>query len=745
MSRYSPRLAAAVLIVAGVLQGCSGGASGTVPRSGFGAPPTSAPTAAPTSTPTVVPAAFPTAQQRGTVTLPAGVNAPLSSLTVVNSLGSTPVGSNGTFSLTAYSDGPQLTTVVDKKGSVLLMGFLSPSSTVLDVNSTADAMVFFATASFALTSDLRDEMIALIPSAPGIGGLASAIASALAANPDAFAATNSSVASQLQAVVSSLVHSSTPGAARRYGGATRRSHSVLINPLQPASGLTPLSDFPNGFHFQNTLRRPADLYIDRVSFVDAQGNTHPAPLSLTPAAPLSIPPTVGVSTTISTLLNIVEGKYAYAPVDTVSTALPLVANSKSTLYQLTTVGPGLHEGAIGQVTAEEKQDQEDLSVEFLLKDMVLPLVLAFVIPGHDIDHALGVNGSGFVIHDLVHAAEAVPGVAQAAENGDWAQALELLLAQLNNSQSAFAAAVQAALDGILENHGIIAQQQAFKLADHILNAVHAADRVLTAFDASVTEAGLLSSDEADIWTVTVVADQVKLSPSSATIDNNASQFLIAAVPSASGTSTAFAYTWTNTATAGHIFDGITGHEDNFTSANNTVTYVANASGSGTDTITVSVAEIAGQNRLPIGSAQSKITVKPSGLPSISLEPSGCVQFGFGGGSQTYSVTVTNPPPGVTLEFGFAIASTHGTLSDPGATLNQQTHQLVGPSASATLNIPDVEPSPTPGTGFNGGILADLWFVTPSGQLSNTFPGGKLVEASALWGYGDVNCNGTIRQ
>jgi hypothetical protein len=105
--------------------------------------------------------------------------------------------------------------------------------------------------------------------------------------------------------------------------------------------------------------------------------------------------------------------------------------------------------------------------------------------------------------------------------------------------------------------------------------------------------------------------------------------------------------------------------------------------------------------------------------------------------------VTNPPAGVTLEFGFAVAATHGTLSDPGATLNQQTHQLVGPSASATLNVPDVEPSPAPGTGFNGGILADLWFVTPSGQLSNTFPGGKLVEASALWGYGDVNCNGTI--
>jgi hypothetical protein len=648
MVHASLRPIAVVLIAVGLLQGC-GGSSRALPRVGAGGTP--APSAS-------GPTAFPSANLNGTVALPAGVNVQLSSLTVVNSIGTAPLGANGAFTLLMYSDGPQLTAVIDKNGSTLLIGFLSPSSTTLDVNSTAAALLFFATASFALTSDLRDEMMTLVPSAPGISGLASAIGGALAANPDAFATSNPAVATALQSMVSSLLQTSSAArtaagrrinavlTAGRGSASTRRAQSVLINPLQPASGLTPISDFPNGVHFQNTLRRPADLYIDRVSFVDAQGNTQAARLSLTPSAPINIPPTVGVSTTVATLVDIVQGKYAYAPITTASTALPLVANAQSTLYQLTTVGPGLNEGALGQVTAEEQQDQEDLSVEFLLKDMALPLLLEFAVPGHDIDHALGTTGSDFVIHDLVHAAEAVPGVAQAAQNGEWGQALKLLLDQVNTSQSAFALAVQTALDGILQNQGILAQQQAFKVASAFMNAVRTTDQILTAFDASVMEAGLTQSDEADIWTVTVVADQVTLTPQTATVANGTTQTFTANVPSQSGSGTTLVWTWANTATSGHLTDGIAGHLDNFNSSNNAVTYTANPTGSGTDTITVTAFLVQGQNRVQVGSPVTATITVSAGLVAATHGPVTVpAPADFNGVVDAVILSFDNPPNG----------------------------------------------------------------------------------------------------
>ncbi len=622
LQRRSLRSIAAVL-VAGMLAGCAGGGGATVPR-------TRGVTPAATPTPTAGPAAFPTATVSGTVKLPPGVNLAPGTLTVLNGLGSATVTANGAFSLRVFSDGPQLAIVADAKGSPVLMGFLSANATTLDAGSTAAALLFFGTASFALTSDLRDQALSLMPSAPEIGPLSSAIGAALAANPDGFATTNGAVSNALQTAVASLIQTgASPGTApatrlrailAHTPAALRRPEAVLINPLQPASGLTPLSDFPDGVHFENSLRRPADLYVDRVSYVDAQGVTQPSPLSLTPNEPLRIPPTTGVTTTVQTLVNIVSGKYAYAPVESPDTALPLVPSSQSTLYQLTTVGPGYKDGALDQLSAAQRQDQEDLSVEFLLRDMALPLLLEFAIPGHDIDHALGAQGlSEPLIHDLVHAAEAVPGVAAAAQNGQWAQALVLVLEQIKNSQSVLANALQQILNAVLENEGITAQQAAFKVANAFLSAVMATDKILAAFDASVTEAGLVSADQADIWTVTVTADKVTLTPRSATLPHGTTQTFTANVPAESGSGATLVWHWANTAHVGHIADGLAGHLDDFDSSKNVVTYTANASGAGTDTITVTAFLVQGQNRIQLGTQTATADVT-SGLVPQTIGP-----------------------------------------------------------------------------------------------------------------------------
>lgn len=687
--------------------------------------------------------------QQGQIVLPPGVTLAPQSLTVTNSLGSATPAANGNFGLLAYSGGPQYTVVTDKAGSPIVAGFLSSSSTTIDSLSTAKLFVYFAAAFYTLPSPYRVQMIDAIASAPGFSSVQSAIESALAANPDAFASAAGAqgAASAITSFVTALYAPNSTSMDPNIRSLIRRPQDIVVSPSE-ASGITVIQDFPAGIHFHNTFRRAAEAFIDEASFT-ATGATAPTP-NYKPdvVTPQVIPATTGLGNVVQSVVTAVQGLFTgatqYTPVDTPTVPLPLEPGSQSTTYNITVVGAGIPR-ATPVLTNEQSTAETKILTLQLFQDIIIPYVASIMITASSdqIDEALEFTGASGSISDLVELAiKDVPDIAGLVNSGQVPEALSQIILTIVKSHTLQNALAQVILNDIEAREGGAAALEAFQKAETFLVALHAASGVLTGIDIAVVSKDIASSDADDRFVVTVTPNTVKLLPATATILNSATQTLTASVPAASGTAATFLYTWSNTATAGHVFDGTSGHEDNFTSTSNVVTYIANASGTGVDTVTVSVAPSNAQNQ-QIGSAHATITVQPSGLPSISLEPSGCVQFGFGGGSQTYSVTVTNPPAGVTLEYGFAVSASHGTLSDPGATLNSFTHELVGPSESATLNMPDVEPSPAPGTGFNGGIAAQLWFITPSGQLSNTFAGGKTVDASALFGYGDVSCTGQI--
>jgi len=101
---------------------------------------------------------------------------------------------------------------------------------------------------------------------------------------------------------------------------------VLINPLQPASGLTrsPISRTAFISKTRFAARQTSISTGSPTSTRKATRSRHAIAHAVRAAEHPADGP--GVSTTISTLLNIVEGKYAYAPVDTASTgAARLVA------------------------------------------------------------------------------------------------------------------------------------------------------------------------------------------------------------------------------------------------------------------------------------------------------------------------------------------------------------------------------------------------------------------------------------
>jgi hypothetical protein len=360
------RLAALVLAAASMLQACSG------------------------TTPAVQPIATDripgTAPQAGTVVLPAGVKLAMNALKVSNSVSSANPAPNGSFTVTAYSGGPQLTFVTDGNGNIVLAGFLSPTSTTLDSLSTAKALTYFAAAFYTLPSPYRTQMVDAIATASGFSAVQNAVIAALQANASGLA-TDSGVSSALKTFVTALyapANGTSVSRQLRSLQASRHLFDVLVNPSTAQSGITAINDFPDGVHFMNTYRRPAEAFIDQDSYVDHSGTRTPAAI-IDIAPPVPIPAVSGLGNVTSSLIGAIQGVFSgatqYTPVSTSSTPLSNLAYALSTRYIITVVGGGTPNLNV-PLRPEESKAQRFLVVQQLVQDFLVPIVASLVIPNN---------------------------------------------------------------------------------------------------------------------------------------------------------------------------------------------------------------------------------------------------------------------------------------------------------------------------------------------------------------------------
>jgi hypothetical protein len=147
----------------------------------------------------------------------------------------------------------------------------------------------------------------------------------------------------------------------------------------------------------------------------------------------------------------------------------------------------------------------------------------------------------------------------------------------------------------------------------------------------------------------------------------------------------------------------------------------------------------------IASKPVDVTIEPI-TATLTLTPSACIHFPQSGGKQTYTVAVKNPPPGMTLEYGWRFLlggaeAQYAKLTVPGAVVlrNPLPAVAVGPSKSATLTA---EALPSAGDGTGNAVLAELYYRTPQGQLFQVPKGGSIVYAQASFFQGaEDNCTG----
>jgi len=111
------------------------------------------------------------------------------------------------------------------------------------------------------------------------------------------------------------------------------------------------------------------------------------------------------------------------------------------------------------------------------------------------------------------------------------------------------------------------------------------------------------------------------------------------------------------------------------------------------------------------------------FPEVAITPASCEHFPYTGGSQGYSVSVKNPPPGVELlyEWNFVYGNDfHFTLLDPGATKFTAFNPplYAGPSKAATVKISAL---PHSGDGDGNVLMTALWYSPPNGSPKNPNP------------------------
>jgi streptogramin lyase len=674
----------------------------------------------------------------------------LTSLTVSNSIGSTTPSSDGTFTTTAYSGGPQFTLVTDKNGNPVLAGFLSSDSTTLDSLSTAKLLIYFAAAFYTLPSPYRTEMVDDVATAPGFTAVQNAIIAALQTNTSGLSA-NGTVGSALSSFVTALyAPSSTSSVARQLRKlnstvSARYAHplDVLVNPSTSQSGITTVNTFPDGVYFQNTYRRAAEAFIDQDSYVPKGGSRVPAPVQDV-VPPVQIAPVSGLGNVTSSLVTAVQGVLSgatqYTPVVTSPVALSNDPSNSSTRYIITVVGAG-NPFISFSLRSEESNAQKLLTVQQLVQDYLVPIVASMVIPlnASAIDNALKFDGGNSAFTDLVTTlTTAAPQIYTLMDSGQVGDALTLAYNTVATSNTVQAAFLQYVKDSIQSTLSLKSAQIFFEACTNLVNKLNVLSAVLVAADIFVVKNNILASNAADQFIVDISADKVTLTPQDVNVLNNSTQVFTANVPAASGSSATIIWQWTNTGKYGTLTDGIPGHINNFSSSQNKVTYTANPTGNGDDDITATAFLVQSSTRVQIGDTVAA-TVTVEGTPEIDefsgisggtpvgivAGPDGNLWYADEGQQAIVKFTTS----GSTTEYFANNSLATQITASAGALwfLAPGTDQIGEASTSGDIGefgAPDITAGPT---GIGPGTDGNVWFTVGPASLIGSITPGDLIQ------------------
>ena len=569
----------------------------------------------------------------GKVAMPAGAAWVITDFQVVNATGRTMVGTNGMFTLNTLPDGEQLAAVYNPDGVLMMLGWLGEQRSEISARTTAEVLVYFALGCYTFPDEIHPRILDALSYAAELDGFAAALEAGLADDSAVLSHENPELAAAARQAVDDLL-------AGAGASATDFRRMMLIQPSEERSGIrVEHTSAINTLRIVNNYRRRAFVIIEQQSYKRESDGATITEIAEHPATDFWLAPVNGIGEgVLDTVTDIFMGMFnagtmAYEPVMTDPIEMPLRDASSQTTYAVKILGPGLSAGDTADLTEEEREQLYIAWAASLGLDVVLPAVSNVILPirnyGGFTDIVTPPNRYDYY-EDLINAVKDAPGFIEAMERGQTAAALTILWEQLTLEQTSLRSATLYALGWVvtlLEEAGKIPEgaltqyAEGMSMAGHILNALTLLDLGFGIGDLGVTLAHIGESNQADIWTVDVLPPNVTLEPAEHEFCLGWTWPLVASVPAATGSAgdaPAFVYHWSTTGTRGFLFDDI-GHEGTaFDSSLNQVSYRATSTEEGTDTVTVEVFQIAGSDRIPVGSASSEMHVLAEDGATISF-------------------------------------------------------------------------------------------------------------------------------
>lgn len=580
---------------------------------------------------------------RGVAAFPVGFALPPTSLKVESGLGSGALDASGQFTvpLVGQAVGPTLAWIrsIDK---VVLAGFIDANSAVIDVQSTAIALLYFALGGFEIPGDRKNELLTLIRAEAAVAPLVAAIARRMAVNPYALAEGDSEVGTALKTAIDAILASKPvrsairPTSPRKSAVASSRAPDakLLLSPDGIHSNLEVLqADKPQSFTATNHARRYCRVYVYETGVEDKNGvrTNYPQAKFIDPLVPLGSTAALGL---LSTLFGFFNRTTAFVPVSTKPITLSMATDSSRTYFDIVVLGssniafpPAFFNDS---KYAAEKQKWQDAIVRMNLASWLVDIIFGMM---------LEVWG----LRDLVKSEAAVEAAIEAFRNeelgvfaqiatlagsGKFVEATKEFLL-FATASTANAVRIRSALAALIPQlGGTIGAEEAAAGAQVCLKMFQAAFAavgvILGAGDLGAVLWDLANSEQGERWQATLFVPRVTLSPATATIAPGDSQTLFANA-GVTGATLKYAWTLTGSDLANLAGDGQAGRS--FETNTNSVTLATTPSTRGALTVAVKVFQMdTGGARTELGGANSVITVTndiPPGTVKIvftSLNP-----------------------------------------------------------------------------------------------------------------------------
>lgn len=547
-----------------------------------------------------------------------GTSLNLTGMNVVANTFSFPVdGSNR--SKIAFQPGQlQMAFLMDGRDRVILSGFVSDANKKLSVASTAEVLLYFRSGAFILPFEFREKYISEISSVNGINELNEKLETVFKQNPVNFS--SGAYLPILDEFLAELTSENDP--------IDIRARQVNFDPNGVRSGIQVMDNNFQSVILRNTYRRRAHAFIYKSSFKDKDGNETIIKSSFTGGdvadnqqALSSRSALDGFLGTFGTWLGGQGMKYTYE--DSPPINIPLAANESEAKYKVRVIGasPGLS-WAGKEPTDAEKAKWEDLMIETLFMDMVIPLMSeAFAAAGNMAteEHAKVIAAAVkkvvdftpfykelYETKDLTKFVTAVMDYFISDKvNSEFQEVLADLLAENAMKKSSWD------VDLNREYRAEMKKARFLKVLQYIDLAIKGAD-----FIKMIGEISL--SSPLEIFEVTAKDHDISLSPAEASVTNFASEDLTVITQTTLGDGQAFLYKWSTSGKYGQLRDNLGNVGTEIENGQKTISYkaetsAANLPDNAIETVSVTAYVKQGENLTKIGEAEATLSVKPARL------------------------------------------------------------------------------------------------------------------------------------